>query len=143
MGIRLGTLLHDLGYAGRRLGRNPGFAATAILALGADLSLGPAQVLNRLLCKLWDMIGFEPTISSVPISTTECAGPRVATEHPVFALSSRVYKRRITGSVLEFPKGKDAGKAIAQLRVAVNEGAASAPMNLEQPAAHYKNVQQP
>jgi integrase len=55
----------------------------------------------------------------------------------------RVYKKRTIGTVVEFPKRKDAEKAVSQLRVAVNEGATFAPMNLEQLATHYKNVELP
>jgi integrase len=55
----------------------------------------------------------------------------------------RVYKKQTIGTVVEFPKRKDAEKAVSQLRIAVNEGAAFAPMNLEQLAAHYKNVELP
>ncbi len=47
------------------------------------------------------------------------------------------------GTVIEFPKRKDAEKAVAQLRVDVNDGAAFAPMNLEQLVAHYKRVELP
>jgi integrase len=45
--------------------------------------------------------------------------------------------------VLQFPKRKDAEKAIAQIRVDVNEGAEFAPMNLEQLIAHYKSNELP
>ena len=55
----------------------------------------------------------------------------------------RTYKKKIVGTVLEFPKRKDAEKAVIQLRVDVNEGAAFAPMNLEQLAAHYQRVELP
>jgi integrase len=55
----------------------------------------------------------------------------------------RIYKKRTIGTVVEFPKRKDAEKAVSQLRVAVNEGSSFAPMNLEQLAAHYKNVELP
>ena len=54
-----------------------------------------------------------------------------------------VYKRRIVGPVTQFPQRKDAEKAVAQLRVDINEGAEHAPMNLEQLAAHYKQVELP
>ncbi len=57
--------------------------------------------------------------------------------------SSRVYKKKIVGTVIEFPKRKDAEKAVAQFRVDVNEGAAFAPRNLEQLAAHYQRVELP
>jgi integrase len=49
----------------------------------------------------------------------------------------RIYKRRFIGTVIEFPSRKDAEKAVMQLRVNANEGAAFAPMNIEQLAAHY------
>ena len=55
----------------------------------------------------------------------------------------RTYKRKIVGTVVEFPKRKDAEKAVMQLRVDVNEGAAFAPMNVDQLAAHYKSVEIP
>lgn len=55
----------------------------------------------------------------------------------------RTYKRKIVGTVIEFPKRKDAEKAVAQFRVDVNEGAAFAPMNLEQLGTHYKSVELP
>jgi len=55
----------------------------------------------------------------------------------------RVYKKQIVGTVVEFPKRKDAEKAVAQLRVDVNDGAAFAPMNIEQLAAHYQRVELP
>lgn len=55
----------------------------------------------------------------------------------------RTYKKKIVGTVTELPKRKDAEKAVMQLRVDVNEGAAFAPMNLEQLATHYKSVELP
>ncbi len=55
----------------------------------------------------------------------------------------RVYKRQYVGTVLEFPKRKDAEKAITQLRVEINEGAQCAPMNVEQLAAYYKKDELP
>ena len=55
----------------------------------------------------------------------------------------RTYKKKIVGTVVEFPKRKDAEKAVMQLRVDVNEGAAFAPMNMEQLAAHYQSVELP
>ncbi|MGA1984035.1 MAG: site-specific integrase [Acidobacteriaceae bacterium] len=55
----------------------------------------------------------------------------------------RAYKKKIVGTVIEFPKRKDAEKAVAQLRVDVNEGAAFAPMNLDQLVTHYKRVELP
>ena len=54
-----------------------------------------------------------------------------------------VYKKKIVGTVTEFPKRKDAEKAVVQLRVNVNEGAAFAPMNMEQLAAHFERVEVP
>ena len=53
----------------------------------------------------------------------------------------RVYKKKVVGTVVEFPKRKDAEKAIAQLRVNVNDGSAFAPMNVEQLVAHYQRVE--
>jgi integrase len=55
----------------------------------------------------------------------------------------RVYKRKTVGTVIEFPKRKDAEKAVMQFRVEVNDGAAFAPINMEQLAAHYQNVEIP
>ena len=55
----------------------------------------------------------------------------------------RAYKKKIVGTVIEFPKRRDAEKVVAQLRVDVNEGAAFAPMNLEQLVTHYKRVELP
>lgn len=55
----------------------------------------------------------------------------------------RVYKRQYVGTVLEFPKRKDAEKAITQLRVEINEGARYTPMNIEQVVAHYKKDELP
>lgn len=54
----------------------------------------------------------------------------------------RVYKRRIIGTVVEFPKRKDAERQLMHLRADINEGA-FAPINLEQLAAHFKNVEAP
>lgn len=55
----------------------------------------------------------------------------------------RVYKRVIIGSVTDFPKRKDAEKHVAQLRVDINNGAAFAPMTVEQLATHFINVELP
>lgn len=55
----------------------------------------------------------------------------------------RVYKEKIVGTVVEFRKRKDAEKAVAQLRVDVNDGAAFAPMNVEQLITHYTSVELP
>jgi integrase len=49
-----------------------------------------------------------------------------------------VYHRRAVGSIVDFPSRKDAEKAAAQLRVTINDGAAFAPMNMEQLVEHYK-----
>jgi integrase len=54
-----------------------------------------------------------------------------------------VYKKQIVGPVTQFPKRKDAEKAVAQLRVDINEGAEHAPMNFEQLAIHYQEVELP
>jgi integrase len=54
-----------------------------------------------------------------------------------------VYKRKIIGTVVEFPKRKDAEKALTGLRVDINEGAAFAPMTVEQLAAHYLGNEAP
>ena len=55
----------------------------------------------------------------------------------------RVYKRRFVGTVLEFPKRKDAEKAVAQIRVEINEGASSAPTTIAHVAAHYMKHELP
>jgi integrase len=55
----------------------------------------------------------------------------------------RVYKKKLLGTVIEFPKRKDAEKAVAQLRVDVNDGAAFAPMNMEQLITHYQRIELP
>lgn len=55
----------------------------------------------------------------------------------------RVYKKQIVGTVLQFPRRKDAEKAVAQLRVDINEGAEFAPMTLEQLAIHYQKTELP
>ncbi len=54
----------------------------------------------------------------------------------------RVYKRQYVGTVLEFPKRRDAEKALTQLRVEINEGQYT-PMNIAQLAAHYKKDELP
>lgn len=55
----------------------------------------------------------------------------------------RVYKKVVVGTVLQFPKRKDAEKAVAQLRVDINEGTEFAPINIEQLATHYMQVELP
>ena len=55
----------------------------------------------------------------------------------------RTYKKKIVGTVTEFPKRKDAEKAVVQLRVKVNDGATFAPMNIAQLAAHFERVELP
>ena len=55
----------------------------------------------------------------------------------------RVYKRKIIGTVIEFPKRKDAERHLAHLRADINEGTAFAPMNVEQLAAHFKQFEAP
>lgn len=55
----------------------------------------------------------------------------------------RVYKKQFVGTVLQFPKRKDAEKAVAQLRVNINEGASFVPINIKQLVAHYKRVELP
>lgn len=54
-----------------------------------------------------------------------------------------VYKRKFVGTVLEFPRRKDAEKAITQLRVEINEGAGKAPLNIQQLTAHYMKDELP
>ena len=56
---------------------------------------------------------------------------------------NRTYKKKIVGTVTELPKRKDAEKAVMQLRVDVHDGAAFAPMNLEQLATHYISIELP
>lgn len=55
----------------------------------------------------------------------------------------RTYKKKIVGTVVEFPKRKDAERAVMQLRVNVYKGAAFAPKNMEQLAAHFQSVEFP
>ena len=55
----------------------------------------------------------------------------------------RVYKRKIIGTVIEFPKRKDAEQQVTKLRVDVNEGAAYAPMTVEQLGVHFINHETP
>ena len=55
----------------------------------------------------------------------------------------RIYKKKIVGTVIELPRRKDAEKAAMQLRINVNEGAAFAPINMEQLAAHFQLVELP
>ena len=55
----------------------------------------------------------------------------------------RVYKRKIIGTVIEFPKRKDAERHLANLRADINEGTAFAPMNVEKLAAHFKQFEAP
>ncbi len=54
----------------------------------------------------------------------------------------RVYKRQYVGTVLEFPKRRDAEKALTQLRVEINEGQYT-PMNIAQLVVHYKRDEPP
>ena len=54
-----------------------------------------------------------------------------------------VYKRKYVGTVMEFPRRKDAEKAILELRAEINEGARCAPLNIAQLAAHYKKNELP
>ena len=58
--------------------------------------------------------------------------------HYVEENGRRAYKKQIVGSVLEFPKRKDAEKAVLNLRVSVNEGAPFAPMTIADLIAHYR-----
>lgn len=55
----------------------------------------------------------------------------------------RVYKKQIVGTVIQFPKRKDAEKALTQFRININEGANFAPMNIEQLVVHYKRAELP
>ena len=54
-----------------------------------------------------------------------------------------VYKRKFVGTVLEFPKRKDAEKAVIPLRVEINEGASSTPTTIAEVAAHYMKHELP
>jgi integrase len=54
-----------------------------------------------------------------------------------------VYKRKIIGTTAEFPKRKDAEKALTHLRVNINAGAAFTPMTIEQLAVHYLGNEAP
>jgi integrase len=54
-----------------------------------------------------------------------------------------VYKRKIIGTVVEFPQRKDAEKELMKLRVDINEGAAFAPMTVEQLGIHFLNHEVP
>lgn len=49
-----------------------------------------------------------------------------------------VYRRQTVGTVVEFPTRKDAERAVAQLRVKINDGASFAPVTVEQLVDHYK-----
>jgi len=55
----------------------------------------------------------------------------------------RAYRKKIVGTVIEFPKRRDAERAIAQVRVDVNAGMDFAPINLEQLIAHYRREELP
>jgi len=55
----------------------------------------------------------------------------------------RVYKRKIIDTVIEFPKRKDAERELTKLRVDINDGAAYAPMTVEQLAIHFVNHEVP
>ena len=55
----------------------------------------------------------------------------------------RTYRKLAIGTVTQFPKRKDAEKAVAQLRVDINHGADFAPINLQQLADHYQQVELP
>lgn len=56
---------------------------------------------------------------------------------------NRDYKKKLIGTVLQFPKRKDAEKAVSQTRVNINEGAQFAPMTVEELVVHYKNAELP
>jgi len=55
----------------------------------------------------------------------------------------RIYKKKIVGTVIELRRRRDAEKAVMQLRINVNEGAAFAPIDMEQLAAHFQFVELP
>jgi integrase len=55
----------------------------------------------------------------------------------------RVYKRKIIGTVIEFPKRKDAEQQLMTFRVDINEGAAYAPLTVEQLGVHFLNHEAP
>ena len=54
-----------------------------------------------------------------------------------------VYKRKIIGTVTDFPQRKDAERELTKLRVDVNDGAAFAPMTVEQLAIHFLKHEAP
>jgi integrase len=51
---------------------------------------------------------------------------------------TRTYPRHVVGTVLEFPKRKDAEKAVMQFRVSINEGASFKPRSIAELVAHYR-----
>lgn len=55
----------------------------------------------------------------------------------------RVYRKKITGTVIEFPKRADAERHVMRLRVDINDGVAFTPMIVERLAVHFKNVEAP
>ena len=57
--------------------------------------------------------------------------------------SRRVYKRKIIGTVIEFPKRKYAERELIKLRANLNDGAAFAPMTVEQLGVHFMNHEVP
>jgi integrase len=55
----------------------------------------------------------------------------------------RVYKRKLIGTVIDFPQRKDAERELTKLRVDVNDGAAYAPMTVEELAIHFLKHEAP
>jgi len=55
----------------------------------------------------------------------------------------RVYKRKTIGTLVNLPRRKDAEKAVAQLRMEINEVAGVRPVTVEQLAVHYRSVELP
>jgi integrase len=55
----------------------------------------------------------------------------------------RIYKRKTVGTILDLPRRKDAERAVAQLRIEVNEEAGVRPILLEELAVHFRTVELP
>src|SRR5690348_10134858 len=55
----------------------------------------------------------------------------------------RVYKRKFIGTVVDFPKRRDAEKEAAKIRVLINDGAQPNPINIELLAIHYMREELP
>src|SRR5262249_38492417 len=55
----------------------------------------------------------------------------------------RVYKRKTIGTIAELPRRKDAERAVAQLRIEINEDAGIRPITIEELAVHFGRVELP